>query len=343
MPGRRHRPASGRRAFLRYDLSVRQGDGTWPSLVKALVWGTREPGFKSRRPDHDALRGSGHSVQSLLVALAVSTTERGQPGSRWHPGEPQAADGTGPRVPRFGGVRGVLRRAFLAVLALISVFIVVTAVLLLVTPSVGNAWSLARAQARSHHERFPGPPVPVRFADALIATEDHRFASEPGFDPMALGRVLLSAVTGKDQGGATLYQQLGKLLYARNKSHLTVELYEMGLGIKLKFSYPRAQILRMYADVAYFGHGYYGLEQASCGYFGRRPGALSWPQSAVLAGLVQAPSAYDPLAHPDLARSREGHVVSRLVATGMLSSRGAASVLAVPMSRLLEHAGGCRS
>ena len=246
-----------------------------------------------------------------------------------------------PRVPRFGGGRPLLRRAFLAVLALLTVVIIATGVLLLVTPSVGNAWSLARAQARSHHERFPGPPVPARFARALIATEDHRFASEPGFDPLALGRVLKSAVTGKDQGGATLYQQLAKLLYARHKSRLTVEVYELALGIKLRFSYTREQILRMYASVAYFGHGYYGVEQASCGYFGRRPAALSWPQSAVLAGLVQAPSAYDPLQHPGLARSREGHVVSRLVATAVLSQRRGASVLAVPMSRLLEHAGGC--
>lgn len=237
----------------------------------------------------------------------------------------------------------MLRRAFLTVLALISVFIVLLAVLLLATPSVGDAWSLARVQARSHHERFPGPPVPARFADALIATEDHRFASEPGFDPFALGRVLLSVVTGRDQGGATLYQQLAKLLYARNKSRLTVDLYEMGLGIKLKFSYPREQILRMYADVAYFGHGYYGLRQASCGYFGRQPAALSWPQSAVMAGLVQAPSAYDPLKHPGLARSREGHVVGRLVATGVLSPGRGAAVLAVPMRRLLAHAPGCRA
>ena len=246
-------------------------------------------------------------------------------------------------MPRFRGGRTLLRRTLQILVALISILVVATAVLLLATPSVGNAWSLARAQARSHHESFPGPPVPSRFADALIATEDHRFASEPGFDPMALGRVVLSVVTGKDQGGATLYQQLGKLLYARDKSRLTVELYEMGLGIKLKFSYSRAQILRMYADVAYFGHGYYGLEQASCGYFGRRPAALSWPQSAVLAGLVQAPSAYDPVAHPGLAHSREGHVVTRLVATGVLSERRGAAVLAVPMSRLLLHAGGCRS
>lgn len=212
---------------------------------------------------------------------------------------------------------------------------------MLATPSVGNAWSLARSQARSHHSPFPGPPVPARFEAALISTEDHRFASEPGFDPLALGRIVLSVLTGKDQGGATLYQQLAKLLYGSHKGRLKVEVEEVALGIKLKFSYSREQILRMYSDVAYFGHGYYGLARASCGYFGRPPGRLSWPQSAVLAGLVQAPSAYDPLEHPALARSREGHVVSRLVATGMLTSRQAAATLAVPMNRLLAAVRGC--
>jgi membrane peptidoglycan carboxypeptidase len=248
-----------------------------------------------------------------------------------------------PTVRRTGGGRGWLRRAALAALALFSALVVGLMIILLATPSVGDAWSLARAQARSHDAAFPGPPVPPKFAAALISTEDHRFASEPGFDPLAIGRVVMSAVTGKDQGGSTLYQQLAKLLYGPHKARLTVQLYELALGIKLRFSYSREQILRMYADVAYFGHGYYGLAAASCGYFGRPPAGLSWPQAAVLAGLVQAPSAYDPLQHPALARSREGHVISRLVATGALTSRQGAAALAVPMDRLLVSHRGCRA
>ena len=244
--------------------------------------------------------------------------------------------------PRSGRGRRWLRRSAQTVLTLLAIFVLATAALLLATPSVGNARSLARAQARSHHAPFPGPPVAARFAAALISTEDHRFYSEPGFDPLALPRVALSVLTGRDQGGATLYQQLAKLLYGTHQGRLKVELYEVALGIKLKFSYSREQILRMYADVAYFGHGYYGAARASCGYFGRPPDRLSWPQSAVLAGLVQAPSAYDPLEHPALARSREGHVISRLVATGVLTPRQAAAALAVPMDRLLAGSRGCR-
>lgn len=244
-------------------------------------------------------------------------------------------------VRRTGGGRRWLRRAVLTALVLLGALVIAMAVILLATPSVGDAWSLARAQARSHDAVFPGPPVPPRFAAALISTEDHRFASEPGFDPLALGRVAMSVLTGKDQGGATLYQQLAKLLYGPHKTRIMVALYEVALGIKLKFSYSTEQILRMYADVAYFGHGYYGLAAASCGYFGRPPAGLSWPQSAVLAGLVQAPSAYDPLEHPALARSREGHVIGRLVATGALTSRQGAAAFAVPMDRLLARTRGC--
>ncbi len=246
----------------------------------------------------------------------------------------------GARAPGRPGRRWPRRLLRLAV-ALIAISAVGFAALMLATPSVGNAWSLARAQAVSHHERFPGPPVARRFAAALIATEDHRFASEPGFDPFALPRIAASVLTGKDQGGATLYQQLAKLLYGAHQVRLTTEVDEVGLGIKLKISYSDQQILQMYADVAYFGNGYYGLAAASCGYFGQPASRLSWPRSAVLAGLVQAPSAYDPVRHPRLARSREGHVLSRLVATGGLSQDRANAAFAVPMRRLLAPVRGC--
>ena len=224
---------------------------------------------------------------------------------------------------------------------LITALAVGFAALMLATPSVGNAWSLARAQARSHHERFPGPPVAAKFAAALIATEDHRFASEPGFDPLALPRIALSWLTGKDQGGATLYQQLAKLLYGSRQVRLGTEIDEVALGIKLKFSYSGEKILQMYSDVAYFGNGYYGLAAASCGYFARPPSELSWGQAAMLAGLVQAPTAYDPLAHLANARARQAHVLVRLIATGRLTPRQAARAYRLPLHLARGHATGC--
>ncbi len=86
--------------------------------------------------------------------------------------------------------------------------------LLIVAPSVADAPALARALDKTHHAIYPGQQVPERFAASLVATEDHRFYSEAGIDPFAIVRVAAGDLTGKpDQGGATLYQQLAKILY----------------------------------------------------------------------------------------------------------------------------------
>jgi penicillin-binding protein 1A len=217
-------------------------------------------------------------------------------------------------------------------------------ILLLVTPSVGNARQLAAAIDRSHHVPYPGAVVPARFAAALEATEDHRFNEEPGIDPIGVGRYLLGQVEGKsDQGGATLYAQLAKMLYTPGDSSLGAQLEEGALAVKLKFSYSGPEILRLYSDVVYFGHDFYGLAQASCGYFGVPPASMSWPQAALLAGLVQAPTLDDPLRFPANGLAREQHVMQRLVATGKLTSAQAARYLKIPLSTLLANAGGCRA
>jgi penicillin-binding protein 1A len=179
-------------------------------------------------------------------------------------------------------------------------------------------------------------------AAALVATEDHRFYSEPGIDPVAVGRLILGRLDGSpDQGGSTLYQQLARMLYLPGRSGMLAKAEQVLLGIKLGLSYPKAQILQMYADVAYFGHGYYGLAAASCGYFARPPAELSWGQAAMLAGLVQAPTAYDPLAHFANARARQAHVLIRLIATGKLTPRQAGQAYRLPLHLAQGRSTGC--
>ena len=216
--------------------------------------------------------------------------------------------------------------------------------LLVLTPSVGNARALAQAQDQAHHAAYPGPKVPKRFYTSLEATEDHRFNEEPGIDPFAVLRFLGGPLTSKnDQGGATLYQQLAKLLYTPDESGVKVEAKQVALAVKLKYSYSGAEILRLYSDVAYYGNNFYGLEDASCGYYGVQPDRMSWPQAAMLAGLVNGPTIDDPLTNPGNARAREEHVIGRLVATGTLTQARASRYLAIPLRTLLEHGGhGCR-
>jgi penicillin-binding protein 1A len=214
--------------------------------------------------------------------------------------------------------------------------------LMLATPSVSTAPLLAQAFDRAHGAPYPGPLVPERFAAALVATEDHRFYSEPGFDPIAIGRVIVGRLTGQpDQGGATLYQQLAKMLYTRGGAGPGAQAEQVILGIKLDLSYSKPQLLRLYADVAYFGHGYFGLARASCGYFGVTPAGLTWPQAALLAGLVQAPSADNPVAHFTVARAREAHVLGRLVATGTLTRAQAGRAYRAPLHLVGGPGAGC--
>ena len=240
------------------------------------------------------------------------------------------------RMPRW------LRRFLIVVMTLALVATVTFVTLLLITPSVSNAPALARSFDLAHHVAYPGPPVPARFAAALVSTEDHRFYSEPGIDPLAIARVIRGHLTSQpDQGGATLYQQLAKMLYTSGSSGVSVEVEQMVLGIKLNLSYSKAEILRMYADIAYFGHGYYGLAAASCGYFGVTPDGLSWPQAALLAGLVQAPSADNPIAHYAVARAREAHVLGRLTATGKLTQAQASRAYRQPLHLVGGPGTGC--
>jgi Transglycosylase len=256
----------------------------------------------------------------------------------------QPPSGPAAPSPRRHRTRRLLLRATGVVVSLVLLAIMAFGGLLLVTPSVGNAQALVRAQDRAHHVAYPGPPVPARFAAALVATEDKRFYSEPGIDLFAVARVGISSVLGRgNQGGATLYQQLAKLLYTRGSSASAAdEAEQVALAVKLYLTYTRQQILQMYADVAYFGHGFYGLAAASCGYFGVQPAGMSWPQAALLAGLVQGPSVDDPLTNPAKARAREVHVVGRLVATGKLTAAQGRAALAVPLSSVVARAGqGC--
>ena len=225
-------------------------------------------------------------------------------------------------------------------LAIVIAFVVAVGLLFVLTPSAGQATALAQAQAREHHIAYPGPPVPAYFAQALVATEDHRFNTDPGVDPLALARVVVSWVTGRrDQGGSTIDQQLAKNLYTGGHSGFTQVLEQLAVAVKLNQTYSRPEILRMYAEIAYYGHGYYGLAAASCGYFGRTPDRLTLVQAAMLAGVVNAPTYDDPLAYPRQARARLVHVIGRMAAVGDLTSVQETAALNAPLG--LSAVRGC--
>ena len=247
---------------------------------------------------------------------------------------------TRPLRVRRRSLRIVLRIAKI-LLAVIVVLAAAVGLLFVLTPSASRATALAQEQAREHHIAYPGPPVPRYFAQALVATEDHRFNTDPGVDPLALARVVVSWVTRhKDDGGSTIDQQLAKNLYTGGRSGFTQDLEQVVLAVKLNQAYSRAEILRLYAEVAYYGHGYYGLTAASCGYFGRPAAQLTLVQAAMLAGVVNAPTYDDPLAYPGQARARLVHVIGRMAAVGYLTQAQEDAALKAPLD--LSAVRGCQ-
>jgi membrane carboxypeptidase/penicillin-binding protein PbpC len=251
----------------------------------------------------------------------------------------------GPPRRRF---RRFLYRFTLTVASLTACLAIGFGLLLVFTPSAGQATQIAARFARQHGTAYPGPPVPGDFARPLIATEDHRFYSEiGGIDPLALIRAAKGVISGEpDQGGATLELQLAKLLYigddSPQRNTLTGKLTEVALAVKLDSMYSKAQILRLYAEVAYYGHGYYGLQQASCGYFGRPPAGLTVTQGAMLAGVVNAPTLDDPIKNPAQAHARLAHVIERMVAVGDLTAGEGQAALAAPLALTPGHSPNCQ-
>lgn len=199
-------------------------------------------------------------------------------------------------------------------------------------PSVAGAPARVSAIVRSHGGRLGTLPLPAKLASAVVAVEDEHFYSNVAVNVAdGAGRAGLAMMhTTGDPGGSTIAQQLAKQLYPHGAG-LGGTMEEIGLGVKLALSYSKAQILEMYLNAIYFGNGFWGYEAASTGYFGSSPDRLTWAEAAMLAGLPQAPSDYDPLRHLGLAKRRQREVLHQLVVNRDLTPAQAAAAYRAPL------------
>ncbi|MGH7691293.1 MAG: biosynthetic peptidoglycan transglycosylase [Candidatus Dormibacteria bacterium] len=179
---------------------------------------------------------------------------------------------------------------------------------------------------RSHHGQLGRPPAPAKLGAAVIAVEDENFYSNVVVDVFdGLARAGLASLSASgDPGGSTIDQQLAKQLYPQGTG-FSASLGELGTGVKLALRYSKRQILLMYLNVVYFGHHFWGYRAAAEGYFGVAPHKLTWAQAAMLAGLPQAPSAYDPVLHFTEAKQRQLHVLNQLAVNHDLTGAQARS------------------
>ncbi|NDJ78189.1 MAG: PBP1A family penicillin-binding protein [Chloroflexi bacterium] len=167
--------------------------------------------------------------------------------------------------------------------------------------------------------------LPACMIEATVATEDANFYRHPGVDVQGVARALWINLKGGEvvAGGSTITQQVARnlLLDPDQRAERTLErkLRESALAIQLTQRYSRDEILAFYLNQMYYGNLAYGVEAASQAYFGKSASGLSLAECAMLAGLPQAPSAYDPLSNPQAAKARQQVVLNLMVKHGYIS------------------------
>jgi penicillin-binding protein 1A len=175
---------------------------------------------------------------------------------------------------------------------------------------------------------LPYDQIPAEMRAAMISTEDRRFRSHLGVDPIGIARsVAVRIKTGHfRQGGSTITQQLARNIFLTNNRSFGRKIKEAILALALERKFSKDQILELYLNRVYFGGGAYGIDAASRRFFGHGADHLSLGEAAIVAGLVKAPSNYSPTADVEAARSRSGVVIQTMVNNGFITADTAAQV-----------------
>jgi len=175
----------------------------------------------------------------------------------------------------------------------------------------------------STENRLPVPinEVPKELQDAFVATEDSRFYSHHGIDPIGILRAIWVNVvhSGVAEGGSTITQQLARNAFLSQDRTLKRKISEALLALKIEQHYTKQEILEMYMNQIYFGQGAYGVQSAAHVYFGKDVRDLTLAQCAMLAGLPQSPNYYSPFNNLEAGKKRQAVVLGQMVKYGYLS------------------------
>ena len=179
----------------------------------------------------------------------------------------------------------------------------------------------------------PTKELPDALLQAIVAVEDARFYSHPGFDIEGIVRAaLVNLQKGEiEEGASTITQQLIKNLFLSQERSFSRKAEELALAVDLELRFSKNEILALYLNSIYFGSGYYGVYDASRGYFNKEPKELTLPEAAMLAGLPNAPSVYSPYEDFLLAKKRQFIVLDAMVRAGMISEQLAEEAKSAPI------------
>ncbi len=160
--------------------------------------------------------------------------------------------------------------------------------------------------------------ISVDYKNAVVAIEDHRFYSHSGIDVLSIVRSTYVNLRSKslDYGASTITQQVGRLMYFSQEKSFIRKVSEIFVAFELEENYSKDEILELYLNLMYFGNGYYGINDASEGFFDKSPKDLTLYEATYLAGLPNAPSIYSE--NDELAEERRLQVVNAMKKYGYI-------------------------
>lgn len=181
--------------------------------------------------------------------------------------------------------------------------------------------------------------VPNLMIKAIISSEDERFYEHPGVDWRGLARAVLHIVrTGhKGPGGSTITMQVARNFFLGREKTYRRKLNEILLSLKIERELSKDEILELYVNKIFLGHRAYGIGAAASVYYGKGVEELTLSQMAMIAGLPQRPSEYNPIANPRQAIVRRNYVLGRMVAAGHIDGKALAAAAAEPISATLHR------
>ena len=179
----------------------------------------------------------------------------------------------------------------------------------------------------------PYDQIPKNLVNAFLAAEDDQFFQHGGVNLTAIMRATFANIRAgrKVQGGSTITQQVAKTLLLSSEKTFTRKLKDIFLAIEMEKNLSKEEILFLYLNQIYFGHGAYGIEQAAQTYFQKPAKKLAVEEMAILAGLPQAPSRYSPVSNPKRSKERQVYVLRRMADVGFISKEEAETAIKKPV------------
>lgn len=166
------------------------------------------------------------------------------------------------------------------------------------------------------------------YRNAVISVEDHRFYDHGPVDFIAIARAIFTNIKNGElqEGGSTITQQVAKNIVFSQEQSWIRKVGEIFAAYDLEKNYTKKEIFELYVNTSYFGDGYYGIHDASYGYYNKSPKDLNLDESSMLAGVPNAPSVYAPTVNPDLAKKRQYHVLNTMLEYGYITKDESLSI-----------------